>query len=47
MLIALRNSDDRALKADRLLSDPIMKLKVDCLESKIFAYKLNITRWSI
>jgi hypothetical protein len=35
------------LKADRSLSDPIVKLKADCLESKIFACKLNMTRWSI
>jgi hypothetical protein len=30
MLIALRGLGDRALKADRLLIDPIMKLKKDC-----------------
>jgi hypothetical protein len=47
MLIALRGFGDRALKADRLLFDPIMKLKTDCLESKKFTCKLNITRWSI
>jgi hypothetical protein len=47
MLIALRGFGDHALKADRTLFDLIMKLKVDCLESKIFAYMLNMTRWSI
>jgi hypothetical protein len=29
MLVALRGSGDRALKADRSLIDPIMKLNVD------------------
>jgi hypothetical protein len=29
------------------LFDPIMKLKADCLESKIFACKLNMTHWLI
>jgi hypothetical protein len=47
MLIALRGSGDRTLKADRLLFDLIMKLKADCIESKIFECKLNMTRWSI
>jgi hypothetical protein len=28
----LRGSGDHALKADRSLTDPIMKLKADCLE---------------
>jgi hypothetical protein len=32
MFIALRSSGDHALKADRSLIDPIMKLKVDCPE---------------
>jgi hypothetical protein len=32
MLIALRSFGDRALKADQLLIDPIMKLKADCPE---------------
>jgi hypothetical protein len=31
-LIALRDSEDRALKADRSLIDPIMELKADCPE---------------
>jgi hypothetical protein len=35
------------LKADRSLFDLIMKLKADCLKSKILACKLNMTRWSI
>jgi hypothetical protein len=39
----LRGSGDRALKADRLLFDLIMKLKADCLESKIFVCKFNMT----
>jgi hypothetical protein len=43
----LRGSGDRVLKADRSLFDPIMKLKADCLEAKIFACKLNMTRWSM
>jgi hypothetical protein len=30
MLIASRSSEDRALKADQSLYDPIMKLKSDC-----------------
>jgi hypothetical protein len=30
MLIALCGSDDRALKTDRSLIDPIIKLKADC-----------------
>jgi hypothetical protein len=30
MLIALRGFGDRTLKADRLLIDPIIKLKTDC-----------------
>jgi hypothetical protein len=47
MLIALRGFGDHSLKADRSLFDPIKKLKADRLESKIFAYKLNMTRWSI
>jgi hypothetical protein len=29
------------------LFDPIIKLKADYLESKIFAWKLNVTHWSI
>jgi hypothetical protein len=32
MLITLRYSKDSALKADRSLIDPIMKLITDCLE---------------
>jgi hypothetical protein len=32
MLIALRGSGDRALKADRSLIDSIIKLKADCPE---------------
>jgi hypothetical protein len=30
MLIALRGPNVHALKADRAMHDPIMKLKVDC-----------------
>jgi hypothetical protein len=46
-LIALHGSRNHALKAGRSLFDPIMKLKMDCMESKIFTSKLNMTRWSI
>jgi hypothetical protein len=38
MLIALRGLGDRALKADRSLIDPIMKLKVDCYEIQEYLY---------
>jgi hypothetical protein len=47
MLIVLHGSGDRILKADRSLFDPIINLKVDCLEFKIGACKFNMTRWSI
>jgi hypothetical protein len=30
MLVVLRGSGDRALKADQSLIDPIMKLNADC-----------------
>jgi hypothetical protein len=30
MLIVLRGFEDRALKADRSLIDPIMEVKADC-----------------
>jgi hypothetical protein len=43
----LRGSEDHALKADQSLSDPIIKLKAHCLESKIFACKLNMAHRSI
>jgi hypothetical protein len=32
MLVALRGRKGRALKADRAMLDPIMKLKADCPE---------------
>jgi hypothetical protein len=38
MLIALRSLGDRALKADRSLIDPIMKLKADCHEIQEYLY---------
>jgi hypothetical protein len=38
MLIALRGSEDRALKADRSLIDLIKKLKVDCHEIKEYLH---------
>jgi hypothetical protein len=41
MLIVLRGSGDRALKADRSLIDLIMKLKVDCPKIKKY---LHISR---
>jgi hypothetical protein len=40
----VRGSGDHALKADWSLFDPIIKLKSDCLKSKIFVCKLNMTR---
>jgi hypothetical protein len=36
MLIVLRGPSDRAFKAGRLLSDPIMKLKVDCPRIQVY-----------
>jgi hypothetical protein len=42
MLIALHDFMDRALKADRSLIDPIMKLKADC--SKIQEY-LHVSQY--
>jgi hypothetical protein len=38
MLIALRGSGDRALKADRSLIDSIMKLIVDCLDNQEYLH---------
>jgi hypothetical protein len=38
MLIALRGPRGRTLKADRSLSNPIMKLKADCLEIQIYLH---------
>jgi hypothetical protein len=32
MLVALRGPKGRAFKADRVMLDPIVKLKVDCPE---------------
>jgi hypothetical protein len=44
MLIALRGSEDRALKADWSLIDPIMKLKADC--PKIQEY-LHVSQYDL
>jgi hypothetical protein len=38
MLIALRGPEDRALKVDRSLIDPIMKLKADYLKIQEYFY---------
>jgi hypothetical protein len=38
MLIALRGSGDRALKAGRSLIDSIMKLIVDCLDNQEYLH---------
>jgi hypothetical protein len=41
MLIALCGSEDRALKADRSLIDPIMNLKVDCPEIQEYLHVIQ------